>query len=65
VKLMPTGGVTLDNAGDWIRAGAVAVGIGSALVDTTAIEERRFEAIAANARRVVASVAAARGQTQS
>ena len=26
VKLMPTGGVTLDNAGDWIRAGAVAVG---------------------------------------
>ena len=65
LKLMPTGGVTLDNAGDWIRAGAVAVGIGSALVDTTAIEERRFEAIAANARRVVASVAAARGQTQS
>ena len=28
VKLMPTGGVTLDNAGDWIRAGAVAVGVG-------------------------------------
>src|SRR5262249_56957140 len=27
VKLMPTGGVSLDNAGDWIRAGAVAVGI--------------------------------------
>ena len=26
---MPTGGVTLDNAGDWIRAGAVAVGAGS------------------------------------
>ena len=33
VKLMPTGGVTLDNAGDWIRAGAVAVGVGSALLD--------------------------------
>ena len=33
VKLMPTGGVTLDNAGDWIRAGAVAVGLGSALLD--------------------------------
>ena len=26
VKLMPTGGVTVENAGDWIRAGAVAVG---------------------------------------
>jgi 2-dehydro-3-deoxyphosphogluconate aldolase/(4S)-4-hydroxy-2-oxoglutarate aldolase len=60
VKLMPTGGVTLDNAGDWIRAGAVAVGIGSALVDAAAIESRRFDVITANAQRVVASVAAAR-----
>jgi 2-dehydro-3-deoxyphosphogluconate aldolase/(4S)-4-hydroxy-2-oxoglutarate aldolase len=60
VKLMPTGGVTLDNAGDWIRAGAVAVGVGSALVDSKAIDAGRFEVIAANARRVLASVAAAR-----
>jgi len=60
VKLMPTGGVTLDNAGDWLRAGAVAVGLGSALLDVKAIESGRFEVITANARRVVASVAAAR-----
>jgi 2-dehydro-3-deoxyphosphogluconate aldolase / (4S)-4-hydroxy-2-oxoglutarate aldolase len=60
LKLMPTGGVTLDNAGDWIRAGAVAVGVGSALVDTKAIEAGRFDVITENARRVVASVAAAR-----
>jgi len=60
VKLMPTGGVTLDNAGDWIRAGAVAVGVGSALVDAKAIDAGRFEVIAANARRVVDNVAAAR-----
>jgi 2-dehydro-3-deoxyphosphogluconate aldolase/(4S)-4-hydroxy-2-oxoglutarate aldolase len=60
VKLMPTGGVTLDNAGDWIRAGAVAVGLGSALVDVAAIDGNRFDVITANARRVVASVAAAR-----
>jgi 2-dehydro-3-deoxyphosphogluconate aldolase/(4S)-4-hydroxy-2-oxoglutarate aldolase len=60
VKLMPTGGVTLDNAGDWIRAGAVAVGVGSALLDTAAIESGRFEVIAQNARRIVANVAAAR-----
>ena len=63
VKLMPTGGVTLDNAGDWIRAGAVAVGVGSALVDAKAIESGRFDVITANARRVVESVAAARGRT--
>jgi 2-dehydro-3-deoxyphosphogluconate aldolase / (4S)-4-hydroxy-2-oxoglutarate aldolase len=60
VKLMPTGGVTLDNAGDWIRAGAVAVGVGSALVDTKAIDVGRFEVIAANARKVLANVASAR-----
>jgi 2-dehydro-3-deoxyphosphogluconate aldolase / (4S)-4-hydroxy-2-oxoglutarate aldolase len=60
VKLMPTGGVSLDNAGEWIRAGAVAVGIGSALLDATAIDSGRFEVIAANARRVVENVAAAR-----
>jgi 2-dehydro-3-deoxyphosphogluconate aldolase / (4S)-4-hydroxy-2-oxoglutarate aldolase len=60
VKLMPTGGVTLDNAGDWIRAGAVAVGLGSALVDVAAIDGNRWDVITANARRVVASVAAAR-----
>jgi len=60
LRLMPTGGVTLDNAGDWIRAGAVAVGVGSALVDIKAIDEGRMTVIAANAQRIVASVASAR-----
>jgi 2-dehydro-3-deoxyphosphogluconate aldolase/(4S)-4-hydroxy-2-oxoglutarate aldolase len=63
VKLMPTGGVTLDNAGEWIRAGAVAVGVGSALLDAKAIESGRYDVITANARRVVESVAAARRGT--
>ena len=56
IKLMPTGGVSLDNAGDWIRAGAVAVGVGSALLDAKAIEEGRLEVLTNNARRIVASV---------
>ena len=60
VKLMPTGGVTLDNAGDWIRAGAVAVGVGSALLDSAAIAAGNYSILEANARRIVASVAAAR-----
>jgi 2-dehydro-3-deoxyphosphogluconate aldolase/(4S)-4-hydroxy-2-oxoglutarate aldolase len=63
LKLMPTGGVTLDNAGDWIRAGAVAVGVGSALLDAAAIEAGRFDAITRNAERIVASVAGARAKT--
>jgi 2-dehydro-3-deoxyphosphogluconate aldolase/(4S)-4-hydroxy-2-oxoglutarate aldolase len=60
VKLMPTGGVTLDNAGDWIRAGAVAVGVGSALLDGAAIASGRFEVLTANAERIVAHVRRAR-----
>ncbi len=60
VKLMPTGGVTPDNAGEWIRAGAVAVAAGSSLLDAAAIESGRFDAITANARRIVENVAAAR-----
>jgi 2-dehydro-3-deoxyphosphogluconate aldolase/(4S)-4-hydroxy-2-oxoglutarate aldolase len=60
VKLMPTGGVTVDNAGEWIRAGAVAVGVGSALLDTKAIATGSFDSIVDNARRIIANVRAAR-----
>lgn len=60
VRLMPTGGVSLDNAGEWIRAGAVAVGVGSALLDSKAIDDGRYDVLTNNARRIVASVASAR-----
>jgi 2-dehydro-3-deoxyphosphogluconate aldolase/(4S)-4-hydroxy-2-oxoglutarate aldolase len=60
VKMMPTGGVSIDNVGDWLKAGAVAVGVGSALLDMKAIAAKQFDVIEANARRMVANVAAAR-----
>jgi 2-dehydro-3-deoxyphosphogluconate aldolase / (4S)-4-hydroxy-2-oxoglutarate aldolase len=60
VKLMPTGGVTLDNAGDWIRAGAVAVGVGTALLEAKAIAGGDYATLRANAERIVANVKAAR-----
>ena len=60
VKLMPTGGVSIDNVGEWLRAGAAAVGVGSALVDIKAVAAKQFDVIAANARRIVANVQAAR-----
>lgn len=60
LRLMPTGGVTLTNAGDWIRAGAVAVGVGSALLDRTAIETEDWATLTAHARRLCASVAEGR-----
>lgn len=61
LKLMPTGGVTLDNAGDWIRAGAVAVGVGTALLDRAAIAAGDYDVLRANAVRITAGVRAARG----
>lgn len=60
VKLMPTGGVTLDNAGEWIRAGAVAVGVGTALLDAKAIASEDFAVLRRNAEKIVANVEAAR-----
>lgn len=62
VRLMPTGGVTRENAGEWIRAGAVAVGVGTALVDRAAVAERRFSAITDAARHFVDAVRAARAE---
>jgi 2-dehydro-3-deoxyphosphogluconate aldolase / (4S)-4-hydroxy-2-oxoglutarate aldolase len=63
VKLMPTGGVTLDNAGDWIRAGAVAVGVGTALTDAKAIAAGDYATLRANAVKIVSNVRAAQDQT--
>jgi len=60
VKLMPTGGVSVDNAGEGIRAGAVAVGVGTALVDTAAIASGDYAVITEKAKRIVANVARAR-----
>ncbi|MBK6406709.1 MAG: bifunctional 4-hydroxy-2-oxoglutarate aldolase/2-dehydro-3-deoxy-phosphogluconate aldolase [Holophagales bacterium] len=60
LRLMPTGGVSLANAGEWIRAGAVAIGVGTALVDAEAVAARRFDEITEKARHFVAAVAAAR-----
>jgi 2-dehydro-3-deoxyphosphogluconate aldolase / (4S)-4-hydroxy-2-oxoglutarate aldolase len=62
VKLMPTGGVTVENAGEWIKAGAVAVGVGSALLDTKAIDTGDYGVLRAKAERIVANVRTAREQ---
>jgi 2-dehydro-3-deoxyphosphogluconate aldolase/(4S)-4-hydroxy-2-oxoglutarate aldolase len=62
VRLMPTGGVTRDNAGDWIKAGAAAIGVGTALVDRKAIKAGRFDEITRNAEHFIAAVRRARGE---
>ena len=59
LNLMPTGGVNLDNAGDWINAGACAVGIGTALLDVKAIEQNNYKKLTENARRINDSIKSA------
>lgn len=65
VRLMPTGGVTLANAGEWIAAGAVAIGVGTALVDRELADARRFDEITRRARALAGAVAAARAAAAS
>ncbi|PSQ76144.1 MAG: 2-dehydro-3-deoxyphosphogluconate aldolase [Bacteroidetes bacterium QH_8_67_23] len=61
LKLVPTGGVSLDDAGDWIDAGAAMVGVGSALLDQDAIAAGDYATLTDNARRLRDSIDAARG----
>jgi 2-dehydro-3-deoxyphosphogluconate aldolase/(4S)-4-hydroxy-2-oxoglutarate aldolase len=56
IRLMPTGGVTLENARGFIEAGASAVGIGTALVDIKDVAAGDWDALAKRARRLVDSL---------
>ncbi len=60
VRLMPTGGVTIENAAAFLAAGAVAVGLGTALLDAKAVESGDWAAIEERARRLMASIGAPR-----
>ena len=60
VKLIPTGGVSLENAADFIRAGAVAVALGSNLVDAKSVAAADWSTITERARALVDAVARAR-----
>jgi 2-dehydro-3-deoxyphosphogluconate aldolase/(4S)-4-hydroxy-2-oxoglutarate aldolase len=60
IPMMPSGGVTAQNAGDWFRAGAVAVSAGGELCPVEWARAGRFADIADRARTFVAAVEAAR-----
>jgi 2-dehydro-3-deoxyphosphogluconate aldolase/(4S)-4-hydroxy-2-oxoglutarate aldolase len=54
LKLMPTGGVDLENLGDYLDHGAVAVGVGGNLLDKEAISNGDWEKITASAAAYIA-----------
>ncbi|HIM12800.1 TPA: bifunctional 4-hydroxy-2-oxoglutarate aldolase/2-dehydro-3-deoxy-phosphogluconate aldolase [Candidatus Poribacteria bacterium] len=60
IELIPTGGITIDNAGEFIAAGSSALGVGSGLVNQKIIAEREFETLTENASRLIQTVQEAR-----
>jgi len=62
IPLVPTGGVNLSTAGEFIRAGAAALGVGGELVLKEAVKKRKPEAITETARRLVEIVRATRAE---
>jgi 2-dehydro-3-deoxyphosphogluconate aldolase/(4S)-4-hydroxy-2-oxoglutarate aldolase len=56
---MPTGGVSLSNLGEWIKAGAVAVGIGSDLT-TDALKAGDYSLVAKKAAQYIEAYQAAK-----
>lgn len=61
VKLMPTGGVDLTTAGEYLKAGAVCLGVGGQLVDAKLVAAGKFDAIRDLAKQYVDAVRTARG----
>ncbi|HHU82290.1 MAG TPA: bifunctional 4-hydroxy-2-oxoglutarate aldolase/2-dehydro-3-deoxy-phosphogluconate aldolase [Firmicutes bacterium] len=60
VKLTPTGGVNLENTGEFIKAGAVFAGVGGALVDKKLVAEKKWADLAQRAAQFIAAVKEAR-----
>ena len=60
IEFLPTGGVTPETVGDFLRAGAFATAAGSALVAPAALKARDWPAITARARQFVAAASAAK-----
>jgi 2-dehydro-3-deoxyphosphogluconate aldolase / (4S)-4-hydroxy-2-oxoglutarate aldolase len=60
VKLVPVGGIDIDNVASYIRAGAVAVGAGSSLVNDRLLKEKNFDEVTIRAQKFLQQVQTAR-----
>ena len=63
IRLMPTGGVNLDTLGDFINAGACALGVGGALVEKQAVREGDMDRIRSLARQYVELLQSVRAES--
>jgi 2-dehydro-3-deoxyphosphogluconate aldolase/(4S)-4-hydroxy-2-oxoglutarate aldolase len=60
LRLMPTGGITIESAGAFLAAGAVVVGVGGALVEREAVARSDYPRITERARALADAVRAVR-----
>jgi len=62
IEMIPTGGVNLETAGEFLKAGACAVAVGGELVDARLIKERRYDQMEERARQYLQAIAQARSE---
>jgi 2-dehydro-3-deoxyphosphogluconate aldolase / (4S)-4-hydroxy-2-oxoglutarate aldolase len=62
IEMIPTGGVNLETAGDFLKAGACAVAVGAELIDPKTIAEGKYEVFEERARQYLAAIRKARGE---
>ncbi|MBM3783993.1 MAG: bifunctional 4-hydroxy-2-oxoglutarate aldolase/2-dehydro-3-deoxy-phosphogluconate aldolase [Acidobacteria bacterium] len=61
VEMIPTGGVNLETAADFLKAGSAAVAVGSELIDAQTIKDGKYEVFTERARQYLEAVKKARG----
>lgn len=64
VRMMPTGGVTLETAADYLKAGACALGMGGTMMDPKAIAQGDFKKLESTAKQLLEIVRATRTEMQ-
>jgi 2-dehydro-3-deoxyphosphogluconate aldolase / (4S)-4-hydroxy-2-oxoglutarate aldolase len=62
IEMIPTGGVNLETAGDFLKAGACAVAVGGELIDAATIKEGKYEVFEERARQYLEAVQRARAE---
>jgi 2-dehydro-3-deoxyphosphogluconate aldolase/(4S)-4-hydroxy-2-oxoglutarate aldolase len=62
IEMIPTGGVNLETAGEFLKAGACAVAVGGELVDAKLIKENRYEEMESRAKLYLKAIADARAE---
>lgn len=62
IEMIPTGGVNLETAGDFLKAGACAVAVGGELIDPKSIQEGKYEVFEERAKQYLAAVQKARAE---